>query len=114
MLGAVFGHTQGVAPGLELDLAWKAVELYVEAEYLFDAKGQDDSFFYVWSELTASPVEWLSLGLVAQRTRVYDTDVEVDRGLLVGCQIESFRAALYVFNLDQEDPYVMVGIGISF
>jgi hypothetical protein len=114
MLGGVFGHTQGVAPGLELDLVWRIVELYVEAEYVFDAAGQDDSFFYLWSELTVSPVEWLSLGLVAQRTRVYDTDVEVDRGLLVGCHIESFSATLYVFNLDQDDPYVMIGIGISF
>ena len=114
MLGAVFGHVQGVAPGLELDLTWKILEFYVEAEYVFDVEGTDDSYFYAWSELTASPWEWLSFGLVAQRTRVFDTDVEVDRGLLVGVYVGSVSATVYVFNLDTDDPYVMVGIGVSF
>lgn len=114
MLGAVFGHTQGVAPGLELDVVWKALELYVEAEYVFDVDGQDDSYFYMWAEFTVSPTEWLSLGLVAQRTRAYDTDVEVDRGLLVGFHVRSVSATVYVFNLDRDDPYVMIGVGISF
>lgn len=112
MVGGVFGHTQGVAPGLELDLIWKILELYVEAEYVFDAGGRDDSFFYVWSELTVSPTEWLSFGLVDQRTLVYDTDVEVDWGLLVAFHVRSVTATVYVFNLD--DPYVMIGVGVTF
>jgi hypothetical protein len=114
MLGAVFGHVQGVAPGLELDLTWKILELYAEMEYVFDVEGRDDSFFYAWIELTASPVEWLAVGLVAQRTRAYDTDVEVDRGLLVGFYVKQVSATVYVFNLDTGDPYVMVGVGITF
>lgn len=114
MIGGVFGQTQGVAPGLELDLVWRILELYAEAEYVFDTGGEDDSYFYVWTELTVSPTEWLSLGLVAQRTRVFDTDVEVDRGLLVGFHVRSVSATVYVFNLDQDDPYVMIGIGVSF
>ncbi|MCK6459169.1 MAG: hypothetical protein L6Q95_04660 [Planctomycetes bacterium] len=114
MLGAVFGHTQGVAPGLEFDVVWKVLELYVEAEYVFDVDGTDDSFFYLWGEFTVNPTEWLSLGIVAQRTRAYDTDVEVDRGLLIGFHVRSVSATIYVFNLDQDDPYVMIGVGLSF
>jgi hypothetical protein len=114
MLGAVFGHVQGVAPGLELDVTWKILEFYVEAEYVFDVEGSDDSFFYAWSELTVSPVEWLALGIVAQRTRAYDTDVEVDRGLLVGFYVKQVSATVYVFNIDTDDPYVMIGVGITF
>jgi hypothetical protein len=114
MVGGVFGHTQGVAPGLEFDLVWKILELYFESEYVFDAAGRDDDFFYLWAEFTVNPVEWLSVGLVAQRTRAYDTDVEVDRGLLVGFHVRSVTATVYVFNLDQDDPYVMIGVGVSF
>lgn len=114
MVGGVFGHTQGVAPGLELDLVWKVLELYVESEYVFDANGQDDSFFYTWSELTFHPTEWLTFGFVAQRTRAYETDVDVDRGLLLGFSVGPATATIYAFNLDRDDPYVMVGIGLSF
>lgn len=113
MLGAVFGSTQGVAPGLELDIVWKSLELYVESEYVFDLDEGDDSFFYTWAELTVNPTGWLSLGLVAQRTRAYRTDVDVDRGLLVRFHVGPVSATVYVFNLDR-DAYVMIGVGISF
>ncbi len=42
------------------------------------------SFFYSWSELSVSPVDWFRFGLVGQRTRAYQTDVDIQRGLLVG------------------------------
>jgi hypothetical protein len=51
---------------------------------------------------------------VAQRTRAFETDVDVDRGLLLGVQLGSVSATAYIFNLDRDDPYVMVGIGVSF
>jgi len=114
MAGAVFGHTQGVAPGLELDLSWKVLELYAEAEWVLDVEGRDDSFFYMWSELTVSPRKWVSLGLVAQRTRAFDSDVDVDRGLLLRFHVGQVTATGYLFDLDTDHPYAMVGIGISF
>jgi hypothetical protein len=114
MAGVVFGHTQGVAPGLELDLTWKVLELYTEAEWAFDVGGRDESFFYMWTELTVSPKEWLGFGLVAQRTRVFDTAVDVDRGLLLRFHVRSVSVTGYVFDLDTDRPYVMVGVGISF
>ncbi len=36
MVGAVFGNTNGVAPGYKGSLAWRAVELSSEAQYVFD------------------------------------------------------------------------------
>jgi murein biosynthesis integral membrane protein MurJ len=43
-----------------------------------------DDFFYSWSELTLAPFDELRIGLVTQRTRVYETDRNVQRGLLAG------------------------------
>lgn len=114
MVGAVFGHTQGVAPGLELDLVWKILEFYAEAEYVFDTDGRDESFFYIWSEFTANPTEWLSFGIVVQLTAAYQTDTEVDWGPLLGLHVGLVTATVYVFNLDTDDPYVMIGVGITF
>lgn len=114
MVGAVFGHTQGAAPGLELDLVWKILEFYAEAEYVFDTDGRDESFFYVWSEFTANPTAWLSFGIVVQLTAAYQTDTEVDWGPLLGLHVGPVTATVYVFNLDTDDPYVMIGVGVSF
>ncbi len=84
MLGGVFGDTAGIAPGYEGSLGWWKLELYSEGEYVIDTRDSADSYFYTWSELTLAPVEWFRFGLVAQRTRTYETDREMQRGVLGG------------------------------
>jgi len=49
-----------------------------------EAEKPEESFFCNWSELSLSPVDWYRFGLVGQRTRAYQTDVDIQRGLLVG------------------------------
>ena len=88
MLGGVFGDTTGIAPGYKGSLSWWKLELYSEGEYVFDTGDSSDSFFYNWSELTLAPVDWFRFGLVTQRTRVYQTDRDIQRGLLVGFRQE--------------------------
>ena len=80
MIGGVFGDTTGIAPGYKGSLTWRKLELYSEGEYVFDTGSTSDSFFYNWSELTLAPVEWFRFGLVTQRTRVYKTDRDTQRG----------------------------------
>src|SRR4030095_2034127 len=64
MLGAVAGQTDGIAPGLELDVGWRRIAWYAEMEYLFDAHDRDDDFFYEWSTLMYGFTDWLSAGIV--------------------------------------------------
>src|SRR4029434_2830519 len=84
MIGGVFGDTSGVAPGYELTLTWKKLQLYSEAEYVFDCDGASDNFFYTWSELTGAFADWFRAGGVIQRTKVYDTDFDIQRGFMAG------------------------------
>src|SRR4051812_1430555 len=84
MLGGVFGNTTGIAPGFKGSLSWWKLELSSEGEFVFDAGTSEGNFFYTWSELSISPVDWFRFGLVGQRTRAYQTDVDIQRGLLVG------------------------------
>ena len=86
MLGAVFGATDGIAPGYKGSLGWKKLEVYSEGEYVVDSAESADSFFYNWSELTLAPLEQFRFGLVTQRTRVRESDREVKRGALLGLQ----------------------------
>ena len=84
MIGGVFGDTTGIAPGYKGSLSWLKLELYSEGEYVFDTGATSDSFFYNWSELTLAPAEWFRFGMVTQRTRLYKTDREIQRGVLAG------------------------------
>lgn len=114
MLGAVVGDLDGVAPGVELELAWKGFALYTESEYVFDFASDGEDFLYTWNELTFSPADWLRFGLIAQRTRLFDQELEVDRGLLLGFAFDRFRADLFFFNLDVDEPYMAASIGVGF
>lgn len=115
MLGGVFGQTDGVAPGYKGSLSWWKLELYSEGEYVFDAGDSSDSFFYNWSELTLAPVDWFRFGLVTQRTKVYETDREIQRGLLVGFTYRAFDLSAYVFNPDDNDESIFaIAFALSF
>lgn len=113
MVGAVFGHAVGVAPAYELTLAWRGLELYSEGEYVFDARGRADGFFYSWSELSWAPAEWIRGGLVAQSTKVYDTDVDVQRGVLLGFTVRDLTFTAYVFEF-WDDPTVVLALALDF
>ena len=114
MVGAVFGATDGIAPGYKGSLGWKKLELYSEGEYVFDAGDTADSFFYNWSELTFAPVESFRFGLVTQRTRVYQTDRDIQRGLLAGVSFKRLDVTGYVFNPDDEKPTFVLAVAVTF
>jgi hypothetical protein len=114
MLGGVFGNTTGIAPGYKGSLSWWKLELSSEGEYVWDTGDRSGSFFYNWSELTLSPVDWFRFGLVTQRTRVYETDRDVQRGLLAGFSFKRVDLTAYVFNLDDSRPTVVAAIGATF
>ncbi len=88
MLGGVFGDFTGIAPGYKGALRWWKLELYSEGEDLFDPGDSSGNFFYNWSELTLSPVDWFRVGLETQRTHAYQTDGEIQRGLLAGFSVK--------------------------
>ena len=114
ILGGVFGDTTGIAPGYKGSLSWSKLELYSEGEYLFDTSNSSDSFFYNWSELTLAPAEWFRFGMVTQRTRVYKTDRELQRGVLAGFSFKKANLTGYVFNPDDDKPTFVLAVGLTF
>ena len=112
MLGVVLGNTAGVAPGYKASLSWRSLELYSEAEYVFDSDDADDGFFYTWTELSVAPRDEWRAGLVFQRTRTYQSAFDVGRGLLVGFHRGRFDLTAYVLDPDESPTYVLtVGAG---
>ncbi len=114
MVGGVFGDTTGIAPGYKGSLSWWKLELYSEGEYVFDAGSSSDSFFYNWSELALTPVERFRFGLVTQRTRVYQTDRDIQRGPLVGFSFKNVDVTGYVFNPDDDKATFGLAVALTF
>lgn len=114
MIGGVFGLTTGVAPGYEVSLSYKRIELSSSGEYVFDTKNRNGSFFYSWPQLTYSPLDWFHVGLVAQRTKAYHTSFDTQRGLLVGFSYKKAEFTTYVFNPGWSDPTLVFELHWSF
>jgi hypothetical protein len=114
MLGGVFGNTTGIAPGYKFSLTYWKFDLSSEGEFVFDVGNSEGSFFYSWSEVSVSPVDWFRFGLVGQRTRAYQTDVDIQRGLLVGFSYKKIDFTTYAFNLDRDKPTWVFSVGVHF
>jgi hypothetical protein len=114
MIGGVFGNVTGIAPGVEFTATYKKVQLFSANEYVFDTKTKAGNFFYTWTQLTYSPIEWFTAGYVTQRTRAYHTSVDIQRGLLVQFNYKKATFSTQIFNLGETDPVVVFAIGYSF
>ncbi len=114
MIGGLVGDVDGIIPAAELDFTVWRFEAYGEAEYVFDLNDSDSKFFYMWSELSVRPTEWLRAGLVTQRTRVYQTERDIQRGPLIGVSFSKIDATFYWFNPGADDHLAVLSIGFSF
>ena len=114
MVGGVFGDLNAIAPGYNLSLSYWKVELSSQTEYVFDLQDRSGNFLYTWSELTYSPVDWFRAGLVVQRTKAYETELDVQRGLLAGFSYKNFDFTAHVFNFGWTDPTVVLAVAVNF
>jgi hypothetical protein len=114
MLGGIVGLTDGIAPGLEFTLAYKNFELYSEMENVFDLSDTENNFYYNWTDFTYSPTDWLWVGISGQRTRLYQTEVDIQRGLILGGGLKQWELTTYFYNLDVDNPFFLVTLSVSF
>jgi hypothetical protein len=114
MIGAAVGRTDGIAPGLEFTLGYAGFELYSESEYLFDFASSEYNFFYSWTDFTYSPLDWLWFGISGQRTKLYESEVEIDRGLKLGAAYRNFEITGYFYNPFTDDAFFMLALGTAF
>jgi hypothetical protein len=113
IIGGVFGRTNGVAPGLEASLIYKKVEASISNEFVF-ATDKSSSFYYDWPQVTYSPVNWLQLGFVAQRTKAYQRSLDTQPGFFLGLSHKNMDITSYVFNPGLANPNVVLELGFSF
>lgn len=114
MFGVITGDLDGVAPGFLLTLSGWKLELYSEGEHVYDAGDETGNFFYNWTEFTIQATEWLRAGLVTQRTRAYQTERDIQRGLLVSVDVWKGSLTTSVFEPFSGSATVVVSFGVEF
>jgi len=114
IIGALFGSTHGAVPGVEASIAYGPFDAYIEAEYVYDGQNQSNNYYYAWSELGWKPVEWLRLGLAGQRTRVVQTDRDLQRGVFAQLMFGKGTLSVYAFNPDAGSRYTIIALGVQF
>ena len=114
LLGGAWGTTRAFVPGLEASLAWKQLDVYVEAEYVRDSNEHTDSYVYAWSELGFRPVEWLRVGVAGQRTRTYANDRDLQRGPFVQVTWRAVTVGGYWFNPGSSEQVFVGMLGATF
>lgn len=107
MVGAVIGDLTGAAPGYELTIEWWKLSFSSDGEYVFDFDDRENDYFYNWSQLGISPVEWLEAGVSIQRTRAYDSERDIQRGFFAGATWKSVNFSAYVFNPDDTPTWIL-------
>lgn len=111
MVGGVFGRTNGVAPGCEASVTYEKFNFWVSNEYVFDAGNRTNNFFYTWPQVTYSPIDWLHVGLVAQRTQAIQSDTQA--GFLLGLSHQKMEFTSYILDPGSK-PTVVLELGYSF
>jgi len=114
MIGAVVGALDGWVPALRWTLSWWKLDIFSESEVVFDLADPHDSFFYNWSELGFTPLEWLRGGIAIQRSRVFQTRLDIQRGVFVSATFRRVTVSLYEFNLFWTTPTWVAGLSVTY
>jgi hypothetical protein len=115
LLGLVLGRTDAVAPGVNLDLAWRGIAFSTESEVIIDLHDPNHIFLYSWLETTFAVAGGLRLGVVGQHTKTYETGLDLQRGPMIELSRGRGWLGFYWFNLDRPDDQAFVfGGGWAF
>jgi len=114
MGGIIFGNTNGMAPGLEMEIVYRKFDFYSEMEYVFDFESRQNNLFYMYSELAIRPIDALRTGIIAQRTKLVETEHEIQRGLFAEYYFKRFRAGVFYFSPFSSDNFWIASVSVDF
>ncbi len=114
LLGIVLGNTNAIAPGLEIDITWKIFDFYSENEYVFDFEGKENNYFYSWSELAVTPFTNFRTGLAADRTRLFQSELELQLGVFAQYSFWKITAGMHYFNPFADEYFLIGTLAIDF
>jgi hypothetical protein len=96
--GIVFGRLNAAIAGLETDLNYKRLNFNSQSEWVIDFSGKEGNYIYTFMQLGMGVTSNLVLGLTAQRTRLYQTNVDLQRGVFAEYSFGKLNLSFSYFN----------------
>lgn len=114
MLGGVFGNITGLAPGYTITVDYKTLEFSMQGEYFFDVGASSNDFFYTWSELSDSPVEWFRIGVAIERTQASGSNSDFQLGPLIGFKYKDMALTTYWLSAGADEAKFVFAVSVNF
>ena len=114
MAAVVFGNTNGMAPGLEMEIMYKKIDFYSESEHVFDFNAKENNFFYMYSELAVRPIQPVRTGMMVQRTKLFESDRELQRGVFAEYYFKRYRGGFFYFSPFSYDYFWIISFSVDF
>jgi hypothetical protein len=113
MVGGVFGRLDGIAPALRFTINWWRLDLFSESEVVIPFSSGSRAFYYNWSELGVSLPLGIRVGGAVQRNLVFQTSLELQRGLFAGLRLGPLNFTFYEFNWGWISPTFVFALGLG-
>lgn len=107
--GAVMGGFNGGSLGVNISLAYKNFYLYAQPQYSFSLENSINNFIYSWTDITYSPLNWLSIGVSLQHTKPYKSSGYFENGLVIEAAYKKLTFPVYIFNPQSENRSIVLG-----
>jgi hypothetical protein len=114
MAGLVVGSVKGFVPALEFEASWKILDYYSETEYVLNFEGSANNYLYTWGELGVNPFGTFRTGISYQRTILYHTGLDIQKGIFAGYSFWKLNAGVYYYNPFTSDQFWIINLGIEF
>jgi hypothetical protein len=114
MAGFAFVRTTGFIPSFEIDFSNSKFDFYSESEYMIDFTGKENDFFYTWNELGINLAENFSAGLVEESTKLFETKLDIQKGIFAAFTFGKFTVSVYYFNPFSNKNYFVPSLVAEF
>lgn len=119
MMGILAGNTNGFAPAMEIQIAYKIFDFYAESEYVINMNGKnekenDNNYFYAWRELAITPIKCLRTGITGQRMHLLNRKTSVQRGVFAEFSFWKLTTALYYFRDASKQNLFITSLSVHF
>jgi hypothetical protein len=114
MIGLVVGNTDGAAPAMELDASYKIFDFYSETEYVVDFSGKENNFLYTWGTVGVTPFRKFRTGISYQRTKLYQSNFDIQRGIFAEYQFWKLTTGVYFFDPFSSSQFLVTTLSFEF